>query len=283
MRLPTASAADQAAPVPLPERCYADEAVWFFNKPPDQPIVASGLPGAKAKYAEPALLQAVRAESGEQVSAFYRLEAEVSGLAGFARTKPGLDYLSGQFQGKTVTGAFDALVVVATPEETAGGVVAPWRDDAGGVPDAGELTWPVDADPTQPGRLQVFKRRGGRPAETTVDVRERFGRFAWVRCWPTSGRSAQARAHLAAAGLPVLNDATYGLADAPLLLSGLKRGYKGKSEERPLVTFMALHLAELTLRHPATREPFTVTADAPAALGIALKYLRRFAAGRSAR
>lgn len=227
-----------------------------------------------------ALRDEVRDGTGEAVSAFYRLEAEVSGLVGFARTKPALDFLSGQFQGKTAEGAFDALVVIATPEETAGGVVPPWRDEAGVVPDAGELVWPVDDDPARPGCLQVFKnkKRGGRPAETRVEVRERFGRFAWVRCWPTSGRSAQVRAHLAAAGLPIVNDADYGLPGVTLLLSGLKRGYKGRESERPLIGYLALHLTELTLRHAETREPFTVSAELPGDTVIALKYLRRFAA-----
>jgi 23S rRNA-/tRNA-specific pseudouridylate synthase len=56
----------------------------------------------------------------------------------------------------------------------------------------------------------------------------------------------------------------------------LKRGYKGRDEERPLVTGLALHAHELTVKHPASREPLTLTAALPHELEIALKHLRRF-------
>jgi len=63
-----------------------------------------------------------------------------------------------------------------------------------------------------------------------------------------------------------------------LLLSGLKRGYKGRDGERPLLDRLALHHSSLTLRHPATREPLTLTAPLPHDLELALKNLRKFAA-----
>jgi 23S rRNA-/tRNA-specific pseudouridylate synthase len=75
----------------------------------------------------------------------------------------------------------------------------------------------------------------------------------------------------------VLNDRSYGEAELKLLLSDLKRGYKGRDDEKPLITHLALHASALTLRHPSTREPFTVEAPLPEEFEIALKYLRKFA------
>jgi 23S rRNA-/tRNA-specific pseudouridylate synthase len=84
--------------------------------------------------------------------------------------------------------------------------------------------------------------------------------------------------HLAARGLPILNDAFYGN-DTRLLLSGLKRGYKGRENERPLISRLALHASELTVTHPVTRERLTLRAPLPNEFVVALKYLRRFGRG----
>jgi 23S rRNA-/tRNA-specific pseudouridylate synthase len=89
--------------------------------------------------------------------------------------------------------------------------------------------------------------------------------------------------HLAAAGAPLLNDPFYGDPDITLRLSDLKRGYKGREEEKPLIGRLALHASELTLRHPTTRELVTLQAPLPHEFEVALKYLRKFAALAPAR
>ncbi len=86
------------------------------------------------------------------------------------------------------------------------------------------------------------------------------------------------RVHLASAGAPILGDVFYGHPDVRLLLSGLKRGYKGREEEKPLIDRLALHASELTFAHPVTREPCTVRSPLPRSFEVALKHLRRFAA-----
>jgi 23S rRNA-/tRNA-specific pseudouridylate synthase len=108
---------------------------------------------------------------------------------------------------------------------------------------------------------------------------EKFGRFAFVECRPLTGRTHQLRVHLAAAGAPILNDPFYGDPEIKLLLSELKRRYKGRDEEKPLIARLALHASELTLKHPETKEPLTITAPLPHEFEVALKYLRKFAAG----
>jgi hypothetical protein len=64
-----------------------------------------------------------------------------------------------------------------------------------------------------------------------------------------------------------------------LLLSDLKRRYKGRDEEKPMISRLALHASELTLTHPVTREPLTLSAPLPHEFEVALKYMRKFAAG----
>ena len=64
--------------------------------------------------------------------------------------------------------------------------------------------------------------------------------------------------------------------DHRLLLSRFKRGYKGRAEEKPLISRLALHASELTVRHPETGAPVTLCAPLPKDIAVALKYLRRF-------
>ena len=66
-----------------------------------------------------------------------------------------------------------------------------------------------------------------------------------------------------------------------MLLSRLKNNYRLKPNrtERPLLSRPALHAEELTLPHPVTARPLTITALWPRDLTVAVKYLRRYAAG----
>jgi len=57
------------------------------------------------------------------------------------------------------------------------------------------------------------------------------------------------------------------------------RVYKGRDEEKPLIASLALHASELTLKHPETKEPFTIAAPLPHEFEVALKYLRKFSVG----
>ena len=143
----------------------------------------------------------------------------------------------------------------------------------------------------------MFKGRGGKECATEFRTLERFrgssrpparggaggataAGYAFVECRPLTGRTHQLRVHLAAAGAPILNDPFYGNPDIFLRLSDLKRGYKGREDEKPLIGRLALHASELTFKHPATKEPITLRSPLPHEFEIALKYLRKFAGAR---
>ncbi len=155
-------------------------------------------------------------------------------------------------------------------------VVAPLRTAGGGLPAEFEVDLALGEDPAQRGRMRVFRKHDGKPAATDFRVLESFGRFVWLECRPRTGSQHQIRVHLAAAGAPVLNDPLYGDPEEKLLLSELKRRYKGRDEERPLIGRLALHAAELAFVHPVTREPIKVSAPLPHEFEVALKYLRKF-------
>ena len=260
--------------MPLPPILLEDDAFIVFDKP-------SGLAVAAERGAPPGsgLLARIHAALGRNVAGAHRLDAETSGVFLCAKTKTALDALSGQFQAKTVRRKFLALAVILPPEE-AMKVVDPVRAPEGGLPADFTVALALGPDPHQVGRMRVFRKRGGLPSVSEFTVLEPFGRFAWIECRPLTGRPHQVRLHLAAIGAPVLNDPIYGDPEAKLLLSELKRRYKGRDHERPLLGRLALHASELTFLHPDTREPVTVQAPLPPEFEIALKYLRKFPPGR---
>jgi 23S rRNA pseudouridine1911/1915/1917 synthase len=263
--------------MPLPPILHDDDVMIAFDKP-------SGLLVAPDRWdkSRENLMGLVHAAFGKGVANVHRLDADTSGILLCAKTKIALDFLSGQFQSKTVAKVYHALVLVLPPDE-AMKVVKPVRDASGLLPDDFTVELALGEDELNPGRMRVFKKRGGKVCETRFRTLERFGggrgaSYAWVECRPVTGRTHQLRVHLAAAGAPILCDRFYGVPDRTLKLSDLKRGYKGRTDEKPLIDRLALHASELTVNHPTTRERAVITAPVPHAFEVALKYLRKFAA-----
>ncbi|MBM3854470.1 MAG: RluA family pseudouridine synthase [Verrucomicrobia bacterium] len=286
--------------MPLPPILFEDDTLLAFDKP-------SGLLVAPDRWDKTRenLMSLVHAHPrlGRGVANVHRLDAETSGVLLCTKTKPALDSLTGQFQAKTVVKRYHALVAVL-PAELAMKVIAPVRDAAGLLPEEFAVDLALGEDERRPGRMRVFKGRGGRECASRFGTLERFGGgraaagarraaggrspavaagFAWLECRPLTGRTHQLRVHLAAAGAPILGDSFYGPPDLVLRLSDLKRGYKGREEERPLIGRLALHASELTIVHPRTREEVTLRSPLPREFEVALKYLRKFAGAVSDR
>jgi RluA family pseudouridine synthase len=257
----------------FPEILFEDDFLVAFDKPSGLAVVSERRGGAGAT-----LMGLVRGRYGESVANVHRLDPETSGIVLCAKTKPSLDFLSGQFQSKTVRKTHFALVGLLPPERAsaAGSVL----DPAGSLPAEFTVDLAIGADEVDPARMRVFRRHGGQPSVTECRVLESFGRFAWLECRPLTGRTHQVRVHLAAAGAPVLNDRLYGDSSAVLLLSGLKQRYKGREAEKPLISQLALHAGRLGFIHPSSREPMEITAALPREFEVALKYLRKFPPSR---
>jgi 23S rRNA pseudouridine1911/1915/1917 synthase len=261
----------QRIPVTPPEILFEDDFLVAFDKP-------SGLPVSpdRSERARATLMGLVRGSHGQSLACVHRLDRDTSGIVLCAKTKPALDFLSGQFQSKSARRVYLALVSVLPPERAGAAV----RDAAGVLPHEFSVDLALGQDERDPGRVRVFRRGGGRPSVTEFRILESFGRFAWLECRPLTGRMHQIRVHLASAGAPVTNDGLYGDPGSVLLLSGLKRMYKGLDSERPLVSRLALHARSLAFVHPASREPVEIAAPVPKDLEVALKYLRKFAGSR---
>jgi RluA family pseudouridine synthase len=190
----------------------------------------------------------------------HRLDFETSGVLLLARDKPTLVALAGEFDEAKPAITHVALVQGAPAEN------------------AFEIEARLSPHPTQPGLMRVDTRQGKR-VRTLFEVSERFAQYALLKCRPLSGRTHQVRAHLRHAGFPIVGDNLYG--GEALLLSRLKSGYRLKPgrEERPLMDRVALHAEQLSVTHPVSGAIVTIVAPWPKDLTVAVKYLRRYAAG----
>jgi 23S rRNA-/tRNA-specific pseudouridylate synthase len=258
--------------VGLPDIIFEDETMVAFDKPCGLRVAPDRLDQTREN-----LMALVHAKLGQHVASVHRLDTDTSGVFLCAKSKPALDFLSGQFQSKTVEKVYLALVVPLPSERamklSVAGVV---REPGGGLPENFTVDHALDEDQHQQGRMRVSRKPGAKPSVTGFRVLERFGAFALLECQPFTSTLHQIRVHLAAVGAPVLNDSFYGDSEVKLLLSDLKRRYKGRDDERPLIDRLALHASELTVKHPVTREPVTMRAALPKEFEVALKYLRKF-------
>jgi 23S rRNA pseudouridine955/2504/2580 synthase len=132
-------------------------------------------------------------------------------------------------------------------------------------PAAGVIDLPL-APPAHRGRARVDEAEG-KPAQTRYATVESFVRASRLELVPLTGRTHQLRAHLLAIGHPLLVDPRY---------AG-RRGWRipdPRGEHDARLRRTPLHARALTLPHPRTGEPVTVTAPLPDDMRYALEVLR---------
>jgi 23S rRNA pseudouridine1911/1915/1917 synthase len=98
---------------------------------------------------------------------------------------------------------------------------------------------------------------GGRPAQTRIEVRERFASASLLEAAPRTGRTHQIRVHLSAVGHPILGDRRYGGGGADAAALGLARPF--------------LHSRWISFEHPATGRRIERASELPADLRAALE------------
>ncbi len=168
----------------------------------------------------------------------HRLDKDTSGLLVVAKTVEAQADLAQQLAERSVRRVYLALV-------------------QGDPPASGRIDAPVGRDARARTRMAVTHR--GKPARTAYRVLERYGRAALVECRLETGRTHQIRVHFQHIRHPLVGDTVY--------RRGTRHGIGFPRQ--------ALHAAELSLIHPASKQAMTWKAPLPRDMKKLLDELRR--------
>ena len=177
----------------------------------------------------------------------HRIDRDTSGLVIFAKNSETHKALSGAFEQRLVKKRYIAAVH-GKPS---------WTEtscDLGLVPNGNKHHHTI-----------VDKYRG-KKSLTHFRVLGSAGNYSVLEAIPETGRTHQIRVHLASLGHPIICDEFYGNLK-PVLLSAIKRGWRGDPlNERPLISRLGLHAAELFIpgyvRNEGTNTASMITDEA---------------------
>jgi 23S rRNA pseudouridine1911/1915/1917 synthase len=215
------------------EIAYQDEYLLVVDKPAGVVVhparghrdgtLAQALAGAAAGGEEP-----------QRAGIVHRLDRDTSGLLVVARTDAVHRALKSMLAARRLRREY--LVLVDGHPSSVSGTI----DAAIGRDRRDRVTMSLDTD-------------APREARTHFQVERMLPRAALLRVVLDTGRTHQIRVHLAAIGLPVCGDPTYGVPER----YGLKRQF--------------LHATRLTFEHPVTQETVDVVSPLPDDLQAALE------------
>jgi len=164
----------------------------------------------------------------EKLYTVHRIDKDTSGLVVFAKNSETHKALSVAFENRSVTKRYIAAVH-GRPS---------WNEtscDLRLVPNGNKL------------HLTIIDKYRGKPSFTRFRLLGSAGNYSILEAFPETGRTHQIRVHLAALGHTVVCDELYGK-NKPIMLSSFKRGWRGNPhEERPLLSRLGLHAAELSI------------------------------------
>lgn len=226
-------------PQPLPlDIVFQDENIVIINKPAGLSVHPG--PG----HSDGTLVNALLAHCPDikgiggaiRPGIVHRLDKDTSGLLVAAKSEPAHQDLAAQFKGHSVTKGY---LAVAT------GVVRPPE---------GQIDAPIARDPRHRKRMAVVA--GGREARTRYRLLELRDGYSLLELYLETGRTHQARVHLAFLGHPLLGDAVYG-------------------RRSPLLARHFLHAHHLGFRRPCSGEPVEFRSDLPDDLRQVIQGLKR--------
>lgn len=182
----------------------------------------------------------------------HRLDVGTTGLLVVAKTDEAHISLSRQLMDRTVERIYLAVVWGEMPAAS------------------GTIDRPVGRSPRDRKKMAVVD--GGRRAVTSYSVLDTRNPFQYISLKLGTGRTHQIRVHLSAEGHPVLGDPTYGVrraARSSLPKQELDRANRAIAA----IDRQALHAAELSFVHPATKERMRFAAPPPADMAAVLDLL----------
>jgi 23S rRNA pseudouridine1911/1915/1917 synthase len=192
----------------------------------------------------------------------HRLDRETSGCLVLARDREAAAFLKNAIASKGPSPSGGPLGSVTRGDKTTKQYLAvvhghpPWSGEH--VLDIA-LRLSTEKDATRLPNVRMLPDPRGLSAQTRVVVERTSARYALVRCTLITGRQHQIRAHLAAAGFPIVGDKIYTHGD-DAFIEYCDEGLTPELAELFVLPRHALHAARITVPHP---EGGSVTAEAP--------------------
>jgi 23S rRNA pseudouridine1911/1915/1917 synthase len=225
-----------ARPEPPCPRTFAivhhDARMLVVDKPAGLPVHAS----AKFYFNTLTRVLGERFPDEPELQICHRLDRETSGCLVVARDREAAAALKLAFEHKRATKTYLA-VVHGDPPWTA--------EDTLDIP----LRIATRTDPTRLPGVRMMPGPGGQRAVTRVQVIRRSAAYSLVRCTLVTGRQHQIRAHLAAAGFPIVGDKLYGHGD-DAFVEFCDRGLTPELAARFVLWRHALHAWTIRIPHP---------------------------------
>jgi len=206
---------------------HRDKHVLAINKPAGIPV--QGGTGTDPGRSLDSMVSAWIGGDGFRPRLVHRLDRETSGVLLMALDRPTAAALAASFRDRMIGKLYWAAVRGRLSPPSGKWAGALIREAGGGV-------WRT--------RIARETETGGKPASTeyvTAAVNDEHG-VSWILLRPHTGRMHQIRAHLAAAGAPILGDRRYGVVDAG-------RGAR-----------LCLHARAMDFLHPTTGARIELTA-----------------------
>ncbi len=179
---------EHETPIPFEETVlYQDQHLVVADKPHFLPTIPTG------RFLQETLLVRLRRKLGiEDLVPIHRLDRETAGVVVFSCNPASRGAYQSLFQKRLVQKEYEAL--------------------AGPLPGR-EFPFSYRSRMVEGDKFFTMKEAPGEPnSETMLDVIEARGEHVLYRLWPHTGRQHQLRVHLAALGIPIVNDAFYPVA-----------------------------------------------------------------------
>ncbi|WP_293779356.1 pseudouridine synthase [uncultured Oxalicibacterium sp.] len=163
---------------------YQDDWLVVADKPHFLPVTPAG------RYVQETLLVRLKRKLGiDTLAPAHRIDRETAGLVLFTIQPATRDRYQSLFRERSVRKVYEAI--------------APWRADRQ-LP----LVHCSRLEESQ-AFMQMHEVPGEPNAETRIELLDVHGDYARYRLLPVSGQKHQLRAHMAALGMPILNDRIY--------------------------------------------------------------------------
>ena len=237
---------------------YEDSELIALNKPPG--LAVQG--GSRTERHIDGLAAALVPEGAPKPKLVHRLDRDTSGVLVLAKTGRAAASLAKAFQSRQTRKIYWAAVA-GCPSLNKGTIRYGLVKQAGHGPHgAGEKMVAIEPN-------QVKSVDGAKSATTDFAVVDTVAkRAAWVAMAPISGRTHQLRVHMAAIGHPIVGDGKYGTNAQENLGDGWGAQLGGSISRK-----LHLHARSLTIAHPVTGHPLTITASLPVHMAATWDFL----------